>query len=140
MKIAIKKKPDTNSRFLDSFFDHDAIILLWAGLGTIGLINFGFLAWTGEKFAVVGLTVFGFAWLFLAALNSRSWRGTLRDWRRTTDSWGETTEYVNDLHQILNETLGELSTWDRDKANEIGERCQTISRLRLKNLEEKWTK
>lgn len=125
----------TSSRFLENYSGY-----LIGVLGAIGLIGFAISALDHELFGIIGLTFFSFMWLFFAVMNGNGWRRALKRWGKTLDGWQETSEYASDINSLLNEALTELSTWDREKAQEIAERGQTISLLRMKNMNEKMEK
>lgn len=127
-------------RFLDHFsfqsrfWENNAywVILI---LGAVGIVNCMVQGWfEPSRFFIVALGIIGLMWLGLAVANGRSWRRTLRDWQRSLDSWKESNLYAQDLGSLLNEAVTDLSTWDRDKAEDIWSRANTIAMMRAQKL------
>lgn len=53
------------------------------------------------------------------------------------NGWCEQEELTMDLTHLLSEALDHLSTWDREQADEIAERTNTVIRLRFQNFNER---
>lgn len=51
--------------------------------------------------------------------------------------WQEQEELTIDLTHLLGESLERLSTWDRETADEIADRTNTVIRLRFQNFNER---
>lgn len=68
----------------------------------------------------------------------------LRELRMSNDTttqaingWNEQEDLTMDLTHLLAESLGKLSTWDREASDDIAERTNTIIRLRFQNFKER---
>lgn len=107
-------------------------------LGAFGIVQIAILGWmepTRVEIALLGVLALG--WLGFAVANGKSWKRTLNSWHRTLQCWKESNHLVADLSSLLEEALNDLSTWDRDKADNIGERANTIIRMRSQNIDAK---
>jgi len=124
----------TLSRILGwTYFDY-AIAVPSAVFGHT-VIAYG--AWTGSKALLAMMIVFWCTWTVLALFLGVNWRRTLHEWGRAQDAWQETNELVGDYSSLLVEALDGLSTYDREKADDISARATTISVLRVQNIKEK---
>ena len=106
-----------------------------AALGAAGLIVQGWLAWQGSRLAVVLLVVTSLIWVVFCMMNSLGWRRSNESWRSTIDDYGDAINYGTAMGRLLAETLNNLETWDREKAEEIAERATTISLLHVQNIQ-----
>lgn len=106
-------------------------------LGAFGIVNLVVQGWLAPtRFEVVLLGTIGLMWCLFSVLNGKSWRGTLKSWRQTLKAWEQTSMLVGDLTSLLDESLSDLSTYDRDKATDIVLRAQTIMKMRQQNIDQ----
>lgn len=103
---------------------------------SIGILLLALNAWQlNSKFAIVGLTALALMWMGFALMNGRSWRRTIRDWGSTIECWKETGHLMRDVTSLLDEALSDLSTWDREKAEDISMRATTVMKMREQNID-----
>ena len=100
-------------------------------------VMLGALAWGGDVIPLVMLVVFSMAWVFFAVANGIARDRNLESWMRSLDSWEETQNLARDYTSLLVEACTSLSTWDREKSDDIIERARTIGRLRQANVDER---
>lgn len=135
------------SRILDSLVNGPSKLhksSLWESysywiIGSLGAFGICWIAAIGliepNRFTIVSLGVLSLLWLLLAVNNGSSWRRTLRSWERTLDGWKETSHLVGDVSNLLKEALDDLSTWDREKAEDIAHRADTVGMMRTQNID-----
>jgi hypothetical protein len=130
--VASTQATAMTSRFLSG----NGITVAMGVVGTLGLTAVSLSALQGGAFNIACLVLVAFMWLGIAVMFSFGWRRALRGWNRSNRSWGMTNEYVGDLSHLLDESLQALNSWDQDQAQDIMNRANTISLLRLKNIKE----
>ena len=114
---------------------HIAIVIFVLAAPTI--IILGIRAYTGFPLDALILMGIALMWLTVACANSYGWRRSNEDWGRTLGLWNETSELCADALSLLHEALTGLSTYDREKADDIAGRAHTIVVLRQKNIDMK---
>jgi hypothetical protein len=97
----------------------------------------GALAWQGSRFAIVQLAIFASLWTVLTFANTIIRNRTTARWEKSLLGWEETQNLAVNYVELLLEACDALSTWDREKADEIVSRTRTISALRQANLNER---
>jgi hypothetical protein len=97
----------------------------------------GMLAWRGSKFAIVELVIFASLWTVLTFVNTIARNRTVARWEKSLLGWDETQNLAVNYVDLLLEACNALSTWDREKADDIVSRTRTISALRQANLNER---
>jgi ABC-type multidrug transport system fused ATPase/permease subunit len=118
------------SRILD-------IRVLIIALAVIGHGALSYVAWSGDDFALGMLIAFGLFWIIMAFMNSLSWSRSLNHWTQTLDLWKETIALADDYSSLLSEATEVLSTYDREQADDIIGRANTIALMRMQNQRER---
>ena len=96
----------------------------------------GASAWGGNRPALIALVMLGIFWALLAIAVQRSWGKTIQSWTNTIKGWEETNKLLLDYCSLFSESLEELSTYDRERVEDIQERAITIGRMRGNRLKE----
>lgn len=97
----------------------------------------GIQAWYGSKFAIGMMVAFLYFWSIMAVLSGNAWGQALQRWKQSLDGWQETTRMAGDYGRLLGEAIDGLSTWDREKAEDINQRANTVALMRAQNVREK---
>lgn len=110
----------------------------------IGIVPTVIDATHGKHLSVIVLAVLVYWWMALFTLMAIGWRSSTKWWKKHSDGthkgWEESISLTGDLARLLGEALASLDTYDRETADDIARRAQTVSLLRLKNYEERDTK
>jgi hypothetical protein len=123
------------SRFLEKFFKNRRAYALVIGvLGAASIVVLGVQAHFGSIIAVPALTLVALMWLGLSISNSNLHWGTLDRWGKTLEMWQETGNLVDDLYSLVVEACDGLSTYDREKADDILGRSTTVAIMRSQNI------
>lgn len=91
----------------------------------------------GEATAIASLSFFAFTWCVFALVTGRWLDESYERSIRAYKGWSEQEDLTLDLTHLLGESLEHLSTWDREKADEIADRTNTVIRLRFQNFKER---
>lgn len=122
---------------LSRILDGNGYRYIGGALAVLGHVMLGALAWNGSLFAIASLVITAIFWTGLAVINGISWSRTTSSWQRSLLGWEETQNLAVDYVHLLMEACDALSTWDRERADDIIARTRTISALRQKNLNER---
>ena len=119
---------------IEAFFNWKYYLVVVAALVVFGHTLLALNAWHGSRASLMMLIVFLFIWTALSFLNGHAWRGTLKDWRATIAAWKESSALATDYSYLLVEAVEALSTYDREKSDDISARAITIGRMRTQNI------
>lgn len=103
----------------------------------LGLIVISIPAFSGDRFSIGMLMFFAMVWLAFAFFNGSGWRRSNEGWHYALTEWHEQHQLTQDMTSLLTEALSDLSTYDRDKADDIQQRANTIILLRFQNFNER---
>lgn len=113
--------------------------ILGAGL-TISHVLLSIQAWQGNKFSLACIVVLWVGWTILALRAQALNRRVLSQIEAALDGWQETNDLARDYGNLLTEATDELSTWDREKSDDILSRTTTISLMRAQNMKRRMTR
>ena len=122
------------------------IARIWAAMGSLtfvvlmavpSILLTAYVAWQGSEVSIVVLTCWALIGLGTTVGFDWGWRSSNEGWARSNNGWAEQEELTMDLTHLLGEALQNLSTWDRETADDIADRTNTVIRLRFQNFTER---